>query len=92
MASGIETGGRESGTGQDTPLGVCPCPAPHAATPAGHGVTLSRPVRLSLNPLMESKAVPTNFSCLTPQVSYRASLLLGILNSPGRPHEQAPLS
>jgi hypothetical protein len=24
---------RESGTGQDTPLGVCPCPAPLPATP-----------------------------------------------------------
>jgi hypothetical protein len=44
MCSTTRTNGSESGTGQDTPLGVCPCPAPRSATPAGHGVTLSRPV------------------------------------------------
>ena len=32
-AKAIRTNGRESGTGQDTPLGVCPCPAPRSATP-----------------------------------------------------------
>jgi hypothetical protein len=47
MANITRTRGREGGTGQDTPLGVCPCPAPLPATPAGHGVTLSRPVPLS---------------------------------------------
>jgi hypothetical protein len=33
MAKARATDGRESGTGQDTPLGVCPCPAPLPATP-----------------------------------------------------------
>jgi hypothetical protein len=33
MAKAIRRDGRESGTGQDTPLGVGPCPALHAATP-----------------------------------------------------------
>jgi hypothetical protein len=33
VAKVIETLGRESGTGQDTPLGVCPCPAPLLAAP-----------------------------------------------------------
>ena len=35
MAKSTRTNGRESGTGQDTPLGVCPCPAPLPATPCG---------------------------------------------------------
>jgi hypothetical protein len=46
MAKITRKRGRESGTGQDTPLGVCPCPA---RVPSGHGVTLSRPVPLSRN-------------------------------------------
>jgi hypothetical protein len=33
MAKTAGTNGRVSGTGQDTPLGVCPCPAPPPATP-----------------------------------------------------------
>jgi hypothetical protein len=33
MAKTAGANGRESGTGQDTPLGVCPCPAPPPATP-----------------------------------------------------------
>ena len=39
------TEGRESGTGQDTPLGVCPCPAPLPATPCGtwHDIVPSCP-------------------------------------------------
>ena len=35
MASSTGTDRRECGTGQDTPLGVCPCPAPLPATPSG---------------------------------------------------------
>ena len=35
MASSTGTDRRDSGTGQDTPLGVCPCPAPLPATPSG---------------------------------------------------------
>ena len=35
MAKATGEDGRESGTGQDTPLGVCPCPAPLPATPCG---------------------------------------------------------
>jgi hypothetical protein len=33
MSKNTTDNGRESGTGQDTPLGVCPCPAPLPATP-----------------------------------------------------------
>ena len=69
MSRATRTNGRESGTGQDTPLGVCPCPAPLLATPCGtwRDIVPSCPA-VTHCPLMESKAAATRFSGLTPQV------------------------
>jgi hypothetical protein len=45
MLAAVRARGGESGTGQDTPLGVCPCPAPLPATPhmTWRDIGLSRP-------------------------------------------------
>jgi hypothetical protein len=66
MARTTRTNGRESGTGQDTPLGVCPCPAPLPAVPHW--------------PLMESTAAATRFFWPHARGACRALLLLGVLN------------
>jgi hypothetical protein len=73
MSSTTRTNGRESGTGQDTPLGVCPCPAPMPCV-TWRDIVPSCPV-VPHGPLMESKAAATRF--FWPHV---ASLVLGVLN------------
>ena len=81
MSTTTRTSGRESGTGQDTPLGVCPCPAPHAATPYGtwRDVVPSCPV-VTHRLFMESKAAAKRFFWPHAAVACRASLVLGVLN------------
>jgi Fe-S-cluster containining protein len=83
MSSTTRTNGRESGTGQDTPLGVCPCPAP---TPCGtwRDIVRSCPA-VPQRPLMESKTAATRFFWSHAECACRASLLPGVLNQ----HQEA---
>ena len=80
MAKPTSTNGRESGTGQDTPLGVCPCPAPLPATPCGtwRDIVPSCPA-VTHCPLMESKAAVAMLFCLHTACACRALLVLGVL-------------
>jgi hypothetical protein len=77
----MTTDGRESGTGQDTPLGVCPCPAPLPATPHGtwRDIVPSCPA-VTRCPFMESKATATRFFWPRAARACRALLGLGVLN------------
>ena len=79
MASSPRTGGRESGTGQDTHLGVCPCPA----TPRGtwRDIVPSCPA-VPHCPFMESKAAARRFVWPHAAGACRALLALGVLNQP----------
>jgi hypothetical protein len=81
MAKATGTNGRDSGTGQDTPLGVCPCPAPVPATPCRtwRDIVTSCPV-VPQPPLIESKAAATRFFWPHAVGACRASLVLGVLN------------
>jgi hypothetical protein len=69
MAKATGADGRQSGTGQDTPLGCVHVPPRFPLRRAGHGVTLSRPVPLSriACPWKATRRRP-GFSGLTPQV------------------------
>jgi hypothetical protein len=78
MSSTTRTNGRESGTGQDTPLGVCPCPAP---TPCEtwRDIVPSCPA-VTQRSLMESKTAATRFFWPHAACACCASLALGVLN------------
>jgi hypothetical protein len=81
MAKATGADGRQSGTGQDTPLGLCPCPAPLPPTPCGtwRDIVPSRPAvtyRLS----MESNATATRFFWPHAAGACRPLLVLGVLN------------
>ena len=81
MAKATRPDGRESGTGQDTPLGVCPCPAPHLATPCGtwRDIVPSCPA-VPHCPLMESKAAAAMLFGPHAVGTCGALLALGVLN------------
>jgi hypothetical protein len=81
MPKAISTDGRESGTGQDTPLGVCPCPAPRSATPfrTWRDIVPSCPI-VPHYPLMESKAAAIRFFWPHAEGAGRALFVLGVLN------------
>jgi Holliday junction resolvase len=79
MSTTTSTSGRESGTGQDTPLGVCPCPAPPTPCATWRDIVPSCPV-VPRTPLMESKATATRFFWRHAAGACRASLVLGVLN------------
>ena len=75
MAKTIRIDGRESGTGQDTPLGVCPCPAPLPLRLSGRAVTLSRAVPLSrIACSWKAKRRRQGFSGLTVPAALRSHL------------------
>jgi hypothetical protein len=76
MSSTARTNGRESGTGQDTPLGVCPCPAPTPCVTWRDNVPSSPAVTQRW--LMESKTAATRFFGPRAAWACRASLLLGV--------------
>jgi hypothetical protein len=84
MARTTRTNGRESGTGQDTPLGVCPCPLP--ATPRGtwRDIVPSCPA-VPHWPFMESEATATRFFWPHAAGGCHALLVPGVLNQ----HQQA---
>jgi hypothetical protein len=86
MPKTARTNGRESGTGQDTPLGVCPCPAPCSATPCRtwRDIVPSCPA-VTHWLFMESKAAAARFLWPHAAGACRAPLALGVLN----PHREA---
>ena len=81
MSSTTRTNGRESGTGQDTPLGVCPCPAPLAATPCRtwRDIVPSCPA-VTHCLFMESNATAPGFFWPHAVGTCRALLVVGVLN------------
>ena len=78
MAKAIRTDGRESGTGQDTPLGVCPCPAPPPCRTRRDIVPSCPAVTHWL--FMESKAAAAMLFWPYAAGACRASFVLGVLN------------
>ena len=78
MSSTTRTNGRESGTGQDTPLGVCPCPAPTPCRTWRDIVPSCPAVTHWL--FMESKAVAAILLWPHAAGACRTSLVLGVLN------------
>jgi len=86
MANATRTGGRESGTGQDTPLGVCPRPATLPATPCGTWRDIVPPCPAVPRWLfLESKAAAARFFWPHAGGACHAMLVLGVLNQ----HEEA---
>jgi hypothetical protein len=81
VSRATRTNGRESGTGQDTPLGVCPCPAPRSAMPHGtwRDIVPSCPA-VTHWLFMESKAAATRFFWPPAAGACRALLVLSVLN------------
>ena len=81
MAKATRTDGRESGTGQDTPLGVCPCPAPLPTTPCRtwRDIVPSCPA-VTHCLFMESNATATRFFWPHAAGACRALLVLDVLN------------